>query len=97
MPQQSIKLRIGDKSYSLKVDSKQEHHFREAARLLDQTMNQYLTQFKIQDYRTLLSYASVSLLAEKLFNEEFLAHNHQNLEKHLDALNEVTEQALTGK
>lgn len=62
----SIKIKIGDREYPLKVEAEDEHNVRQAGRLLNERMKSYREQFGLSDKVDLLALAAFDCTMENL-------------------------------
>ncbi|HEY8402467.1 MAG TPA: cell division protein ZapA [Cytophagaceae bacterium] len=66
MGELSIKIRIGDREYPMRVDAAEEERLRLAGRLLNEKIKHYREQFGIDDKQDLLAMAAFECIADKL-------------------------------
>lgn len=62
----SIKLRIADRDYPLKVAYEEEEHIRKTARILNEKIKEYRDNFGIEDKQDLLAMVAFEILVDKL-------------------------------
>lgn len=70
MAELSIKLRIGNREYPMKVKAEDEEHIRKAGKLLNEKIKNYRNQFGIDDNQDLLAMVAFDCLVEKMKKEE---------------------------
>ncbi len=76
----SIKIKIGDREYPMKVKPEEEERVRLAGRLLNDKLKTFRDHFKIDDKQDLLSMIAFDAQAGLLKSE----HNNSNLLKKFD-------------
>ena len=69
MGELSIKIKIGDREYPMRVDSAEEERLRIAGRTVNEKMKNYRDQFGIDDKQDLLAMVAFDCLVEKMRNE----------------------------
>lgn len=62
----SIKLKIADRDYPLKVAYEEEEHIRKTARILNEKIKEYRESFGIEDKQDLLAMVAFEILVDKL-------------------------------
>ncbi len=62
----SIKLRIADRDYPLKVAYEEEEHIRKTARILNEKIKEYRESFGIEDKQDLLAMVAFEIMVDKL-------------------------------
>lgn len=70
MAELSIKIRIGNREYPMKVKSEDEERIRRAGKLLNEKVKNYQSQFGIDDTQDLVAMVAFDCLVEKLKREE---------------------------
>jgi cell division protein ZapA len=70
MAELSIKIRIGNREYPMKVKSEDEERIRRAGKLLNEKVKNYKSQFGIDDTQDLVAMVAFDCLVEKLKREE---------------------------
>jgi len=66
MGELSIKIKIGDREYPMKVDSAEEERLRIAGRIVNEKMKNYREHFGIDDKQDLLAMVAFDCLVEKM-------------------------------
>jgi cell division protein ZapA len=86
----SIKLRIADREYPLKVAYEEEEQIRKTARLLNEKIKTYREKFGIEDKQDLLAMVAFEILVGKLKLEDEeqnrssdIARSIQNIESRI--------------
>lgn len=75
MEELSIKIRIADREYPMKVKREDEEKVRMASRLINEKLKSYKDQFGIDDKQDLMAMVAFDSLVEKMTTEE----SHQKL------------------
>ncbi|MEP0984796.1 cell division protein ZapA [Ekhidna sp.] len=70
MAELSIKIRIGNREYPMRVKAEDEERIRRAGKLLNEKIKNYQNQFGIDDTQDLVSMVAFDCLVEKLKREE---------------------------
>jgi len=82
MGELSIKIRIAEREYPMRVDAAEEELLRIAGRLVNERMKNYKDQFGIEDKQDLLAMVAFDSIAAKLRSEvDTSGINDQILEK----------------
>ncbi len=66
----SIKIKIGNREYPMKVDEEDEEKVRNTGKLLNEKIKYFQSQFKIDDGQDLLAMVAFDCMVEKLKKEE---------------------------
>lgn len=66
----SIKLKIGNREYPMKVKAEDEERIRRAGKVLNEKIKNYRYQFGIDDNQDLLAMVAFDCLVEKMKKEE---------------------------
>jgi cell division protein ZapA len=69
MGELSIKIKIGDREYPMRVDSAEEERLRIAGRTVNEKMKNYRDHFGIDDKQDLLAMVAFDCLVEKMRTE----------------------------
>ncbi|MEM6735345.1 MAG: cell division protein ZapA [Bacteroidota bacterium] len=70
MAELSIKIKIGNRDYPMKVKALDEERIRQAGKLLNEKIKNYQNQFGIDDSQDLIAMVAFDCLVEKLKREE---------------------------
>jgi len=70
MAELSIKIKIGNREYPMRVKAEDEERIRKAGKLLNEKIKNYQSQFGIDDSQDLLAMVAFDCLVEKLRKEE---------------------------
>ncbi len=85
MDQLSVKIRIADREYPMKVKPEDEANVRQAGRVINERIKSYREQFGIDDKQDLLAMVAFDSLVDKLKIED------QQGSQDTDALHKVNE------
>lgn len=94
MEKLSIKVKIADREYPLKVRKDEEERIRMAAKLLNEKIKQFKDQFGKDDKQDLLAMAAFDMAVERLRQQESVALNNEHLDNRLDYLEDLINTAL---
>lgn len=70
MAELSIKIRIGNREYPMKVKAEDEERIRRAGKLLNEKIKNYQNQFGIDDTQDLVAMVAFDCLVEKIKRQE---------------------------
>ncbi len=70
MAELSIKIKIGNREYPMRVKASDEERIRKAGKLLNDKIKNYHNQFGIDDSQDLIAMVAFDCLVEKLKREE---------------------------
>ncbi len=70
MNELSIKIKIGNRDYPMRVQADDEERIRKAGKLLNEKIKNYHNQFGINDTQDLVAMVAFDCLVEKLKKEE---------------------------
>lgn len=62
----SIKIKIGDREYPMRIDATEEEKIRMAGKIINENMKKYKDQFGINDKQDLLAMVAFDSVVEKL-------------------------------
>ncbi|MEQ8302537.1 MAG: cell division protein ZapA [Cyclobacteriaceae bacterium] len=94
MDELSIKIKIADREYPMKVKLKEEERIRAAGKLVNEKLKHYRSQFGIDDKQDLLAMVAFDCLVEKMADEENLEVIDQTVVEKIDHLNQLVSQSL---
>ncbi|GGF14872.1 cell division protein ZapA [Hymenobacter cavernae] len=66
MSELSIKIRVADRDYPMRVSPQEEERLRQAGKLLNDRIKEFREQYGIQDKQDLLAMAALSTMADGL-------------------------------
>jgi len=91
----SIKIKIGDREYPMKVKPEEEARVRGAGKLINEKLRSYREQFGIDDKEDLLAMVAFDSMVAKLKNEEEMSSIDSTSDAKIDALNQMIKSALS--
>jgi cell division protein ZapA len=94
MEELSIRIKIADREYPMKVKPQDEEKIRQAGRLLNERITAYKNQFGIDDKQDLLAMVAFDSLVEKMTAEEKQHIFEQALLEKINHLNQVVSQSV---
>ena len=94
MSELSIKIRIAEREYPMRVKEEEEERLRVVGKLLNERLRFYKEQFNIQDKQDLLAMVAFETMVEKLKLEE---EKNQHLSKVGQQLNVLDDLLSSGK
>ncbi|MCU0358396.1 MAG: cell division protein ZapA [Cyclobacteriaceae bacterium] len=94
MEELSIRIKIADREYPMKVKANDEEKVRVASRLINEKLKSYRDQFGIDDKQDLLAMVAFDSLVEKMSTEQ----NHQEIDQtvfdKVSQLNQLVSQSI---
>ncbi len=90
----SIKIKIADREYPMKVSADDEERIRQAGKIINQRIKAYRDQFGIDDKQDLLAMVAFDCLIEKMHTEDNHGPDDQNIHKKIHQLNELISKVL---
>lgn len=94
MAELSIKLRIGNREYPMRVAPEDEERIRKAGKILNEKMKSYAERFGIEDQQDLLAMVAFDCQVEKMKSEESLTHTDESSLTQIQSLNQLISEAL---
>lgn len=94
MDKLSIKLKIADREYPMKVDPEEEEKVRYAGKLINDKLKSYREQFGIDDKQDLLAMVAFDSIVEKLTFQSELKSTDNNIHEKVSYLNQLLSQSL---
>ena len=94
MAELSIRIKIGDREYPMRVNPGDEERLRLAGKLVNEKIKAYRDQFGIDDKQDLLAMVAFDCLIEKLQLEEDNEGVEQSIVNKVKNLNELISRAL---
>ncbi len=95
MGELSIKIRIGDRDYPMKVSADEEESIRLAGRMINERMKYYREQFGIDDKQDLLAMVAFDSLVQKTKSEMETTDFQKSIDQKLSNLDEILSSALS--
>ncbi len=94
MGELSIRIKIGDREYPMKVAAEEEERIRVAGKELQEKIKVYRDQFGIDDKQDLLAMVAFDYAIEKLKSEESVEEIDDGVTEKVNYLNSIMSQAL---
>lgn len=94
MSELSIKIKIGNREYPMKVLPEDEERIRKTGKILHEKIKIYRDQFGIDDSQDLLAMVAFDCLAEKMKQEESSADTDDSALDHISRLNQLVTDSL---
>ena len=91
----SIKIKIGDREYPMKVRPEEEQRVRNASKQINEKLRVYREQFGIDDKEDLLAMVAFDCLVSLMKNEEQSTAIDSNTENRLNQLEQLISGALS--
>ena len=93
MDKLSIKIKIADREYPMKVEPEEEERIRKAGKIVNEKIKLFKSQFGIDDKQDLLAMVAFDALVERLKTESGDTSDNMIQEK-LSGLNRLISQSL---
>lgn len=94
MEELSIKIRIAEREYPMKVKRDDEERVRTASRLINEKLKSYKDQFGIDDKQDLLAMVAFDSLVEKMTTEETHQVIDRSVLEKVSHLNQLVSQSI---
>lgn len=94
MDELSIKIRIAEREYPMKVKRDDEERVRTASRVINEKLKSYKDQFGIDDKQDLLAMVAFDSLVEKMTAEESRQGIDQTVLEKVSHLNQLVSQSI---
>jgi cell division protein ZapA len=94
MEELSIKIKIADREYPMKVKRIEEERVRAAGKLINEKLKHYKEQFGIDDKQDLLAMVAFDCLVQKQATEETHQEVDQTVFEKVSHLNHLVSQAI---
>ncbi|MBC7450035.1 MAG: cell division protein ZapA [Cytophagales bacterium] len=93
MGELSIKIRIGDRDYPMRVEASEEERIRIAGKLINEKLRHFREQFGIDDKQDLLAMTVFDAVMEKLKSEQAHTDNDQLITQRMEQVDRILTQA----
>jgi len=90
----SIKIKIADREYPMRVKPDDEEKIRKAGKLINEKIKSYNEKFGIDDKQDLLAMVSFDILIDKLETERNMENSDENVSNKINYLNNLISQSL---
>jgi cell division protein ZapA len=94
MDELSIKIRIADREYPMKVRKDEEERVRSAARSINEKLKAFRDQYGLEDNQDLLAMVSFDSMVQKMLLEEKRHGADQSVVEKIGHLNNLVAQTL---
>jgi cell division protein ZapA len=94
MGELSIKIRISDRDYPMRVDASEEERIRIAGKLINEKLKHFREQFGIDDKQDLLSMTVFDAVMEKLKSDQTTTDNESILQYKIEHIDRILSEAL---
>jgi len=94
MAELSIKLKIGNREYPMRVKAEDEERIRKAGKILNEKMKSYHERFGIEDNQDLLAMVAFDCQVEKMKSEESKTVTSEDSLAQIQYLNQMIAEAL---
>ena len=94
MEELSIRIKIADREYPMKVRVQDEEKVRSASRLINEKLKSYKDQFGLEDKQDLLAMVAFDCLVEKMTSDETHEVNDQSVIEKVNQLNHLVSQSI---
>ena len=94
MSELSIKIKIGNREYPMKVKAEDEERGRNAGRIINEKIKSYADQFGIDDLQDLLAMVAFDSLIGKMRSEEEIDNDNSEASNKVSQLNSLIGQVI---
>ncbi len=94
MEELSIKIKIADREYPMRVKPEDEARVRGAGKMINEKMKVYREQFGIDDKQDLLAMVAFDSLIDKIETEEKQENTDESVLERIKHLNQILSQSL---
>ena len=94
MDELSIRIKIADREYPMKVKREDEERVRMASRLINEKLRTYREQFSIDDKQDLLAMVAFDCMVDKMTSEESHQVIDQTVFEKVNQLNQLVSQSI---
>lgn len=94
MTELSIRLKIGDREYPMKVSAEDEEKIRRAGKIINERIRAYRNRFGINDKQDLLAMVAFDCVVEQMNNELPETDTDPTVSAKIDQLNSLINGAL---
>ncbi|MFY0593669.1 cell division protein ZapA [Roseivirga sp.] len=91
----SVKLKIGDREYPMKVKPDEEERVRNAGKFINDQLKSYREKFGIDDKEDLLAMVAFDCVVAKLKSDESHSAVDDTTDDKIDSLNKLVKEALS--
>ena len=91
----SVKIKIADREYPMKVKPEEEQRVRAAGKFINDQLKMYQSKFGIDDKEDLLAMVAFDSMIAKLKSEEVDTTENDDLHRRVESLNQLITTALS--
>ena len=91
----SVKIKIADREYPMKVKPEEEQRVRAAGKFINDQLKMYQSKFGIDDKEDLLAMVAFDSMIAKLKSEEVDTTENDDLHRKVESLNQLITTALS--
>ncbi|MFN6947009.1 MAG: cell division protein ZapA [Cytophagaceae bacterium] len=91
----SIKIKIGDREYPMRVDATEEEKIRLAGKLINESLKRYKDQFGINDKQDLLAMVAFDSIVDRMKHESSGAGQTEYIYSKIDHLEKLITNTLS--
>ena len=89
MDKVSLNIKIGDRTYPLKVEAEEVERLKKSGKVLNTKIKEYQAKFGIDDMQDLLAMVAFDAFISANQSSSNLNHSHQNISNRLTELSEL--------
>ncbi|AKQ46547.1 cell division protein ZapA [Rufibacter radiotolerans] len=89
MSELSIRIKIADREYPMRVNEDEEERLRQAGKFLNERLRMFREEFGIHDKQDLLAMIALETAADKIKTEDAAVETQLTLEQKLSSLNQL--------
>jgi cell division protein ZapA len=94
MGELSIKIKIADREYPMRIDSSEEEKLRLAGKMVNEKLKSYRDQFGIDDKQDLLAMVAFDCMVERMKTEVANSSLTNNITSKISSLDNMIKEAL---
>lgn len=95
MGELSIKIKIAEREYPMRIDAEEEERLRQASRLINEQISQYRNQYGATDKQDLLAMVAFDAFVQKLEHEKIRQDTINVITERLSKLNRHVARAVS--
>lgn len=95
MAELSIRIKIANREYPMRVKAEEEERLRTAAKMINEKLKSYGNDYGIDDKQDLLAMVAFDFLVEKLKSEHINVLEKQELSSNIDEIDQMISQAIS--
>ena len=95
MGELSIKIKIAEREYPMRIDAGEEERLRQASRLINEQINHYRSQYGATDKQDLLAMVAFDAFVQKLEHEKIRQDTINVITERLSKLNRQVTRAVS--